>query len=199
LKLIALDKYVFSAFLTVCILVIFSNTTANISTLSDIAVIAIALFNLYFVKWTYEQNRVKAINEIGNSLMPISFKCKLVFDMLCQYDSSTLVMDEGQEQEYENLISVIETKKHLFPSQIRAEMGDVLENSVLYLNYNKRMRASAASLAKVVEGPDDGKPIGSFLCDETQWIWENRSKESAKIDALAKAIEHYFVEMQSKI
>ncbi|MFZ8200459.1 hypothetical protein [Alteromonas portus] len=189
-----LDKYIYSLFAFVLLSVLLSQIKSDFGTVSDVAMVFIALANLIFVVRAFNSDRQKKEKEAGDALMPIAFESKMVGDMLAQ-DVPSHIMTVEQEEQYIKLMTDIKKAKHIFPPQVKQIMESVIENSILFINYNTRMRSKAAAGAKIGDVERDGRIVNNqFLYDEEQWIWDNRALESQKLHQLSDAIDSYFTE-----
>lgn len=189
-----LDKYIYSLFAFVLLSVLLSQIKSDFGTVSDVAMVFIAFANLIFVVRAFNSDRQKKDKEAGDVLMPIAFESKMVSDMLAQFVPNH-VMTAEQEEQYIKLMTDIKKYKHIFPIQIKQNMEAAIENSILFINYNTRMRSKAAAGAKIGDVEWDGRIVNNqFLYDEEQWIWDNREFESQKLHQLSESIDSYFTE-----
>lgn len=189
-----LDKYIYSLFAFVLLSALLSQIKSDFGTVSDVAMVFIAFANLIFVVRAFNSDRQKKDKEAGDALMPIAFESKMVGDMLAQFVPNH-VMTAEQEEQYVKLMTDIKKAKHIFPIQIKQNMEAAIENSILFINYNTRMRSKAAAGAKIGDVERDGRIVNNqFLYDEEQWIWDNRAFESQKLHQLSEAIDSYFTE-----
>lgn len=189
-----LDKYIYSLFVFVLLSVLLSQIKSDFGTVSDVAMVFIAFANLIFVVRAFNSDRQKKDKEAGDALMPIAFESKMVGDMLAQFVPNH-VMTAEQEEQYIKLMTDIKKAKHIFPIQIKQNMEAAIENSILFVNYNTRMRSKAAAGAKIGDVEREGRIVNDqFLYDEEQWIWDNRAFESQKLHQLSEAIDSYFTE-----
>lgn len=193
-RLAKLDKYIYSLFAFVLLSVLLSQINNDFGTVSDAAMVFIALANLIFVIRAFNSDRQKKDKEAGDALMPIAFESKMVGDMLAQFLPNH-VMTAEQEHQYIKLMTDIKKAKHVFPTQIKQNMEAAIENSISFINYNTRMRSKAAAGAKIGDVERDGRIVNNrFLNEEEQWIWDNRALESQKLHQLSEAIDSYFME-----
>lgn len=189
-----LDKYIYSLFVFVLLSALLSQIKSDFGTVSDVAMVFIAFANLIFVVRAFNSDRQKKDKEAGDALMPIAFESKMVGDMLAQFVPNH-VMTAEQEEQYIKLMTDIKKAKHIFPIQIKQNMEAAIENSILFVNYNTRMRSKAAAGAKIGDVEREGRIVNDqFLYDEEQWIWDNRAFESQKLHQLSEAIDSYFTE-----
>lgn len=191
---VKLDKYIYSLFAFVLLSALLSQIKSDFGTVSDVAMVFIAFTNLIFVVRAFNSDKQKKDKEAGDALMPIAFESKMVGDMLTQFVPNH-VMTAEQEEQYIKLMTDIKKAKHIFPIQIKHNMEAAIENSILFINYNTRMRSKAAAGAKIGDVEREGGIVNNqFLYDEEQWIWENRAFESQKLHQLSEAIDSYFTE-----
>lgn len=193
-RLTKLDKYIYSLFAFVLLSVLLSQIKSDFGTVSDVAMVLIALANLIFVVRAFKADRQKNDKEAGDALMPIAFESKMVGDMLAQFVPSH-VMTAEQEEHYIKLMTDIKKAKHVFPIATKQEMEAAIDNSILFINYNTIMRSKVAAGATIGDIECDGKVVNQqFLYGEEQWIWDNRALESQKLHQLSEAIDSYFTE-----
>ena len=189
-----LDKYIYFSFAFVLLSVLLSQIKSDFGTVSDVAMVCIAFANLIFVIRAFYSDIQKKNKEAGDALMPIAFEAKMVGDMLAQFVPNHIMTAE-QEEQYIKLMKDIKKAKHIFPTPIRRTMEAAIINSILFINYNTRMRSKAAVGAKTGYAEQDGRIVNEqFLYDEEQWIWDNRALESQKLHQLSDAIDSYFTE-----
>ncbi len=97
-RLAELDKYNYSLFAFVLLSVLFSQMKSDFGTVSDVAMVIIALANLIFVVRAFNVDRQKKAKEAGDALMPIAFQSKMVGDMLAQFVPNHIMTAEQEEQ-----------------------------------------------------------------------------------------------------
>jgi hypothetical protein len=171
-RLAKLDKYIYSLFAFVLLSVLFSQMKSDFGTVSDVAMVIIALANLIFVVRAFNVDRQKKAKEAGDALMPIAFQSKMVGDMLAQFVPNHIMTAE-QEEQYIKLMTDIKKAKHIFPTQIKERMVAAIDNSI-------ELQGATA--------------YNRFLNHEEQWIYDNRALESQKLLQLSEAIDSYFME-----
>jgi hypothetical protein len=178
----------------VLLYLLLSQIKSDFGTVSDVAMVFIALANLFFVVRAFNSDKQKKDKEAGDALMPIAFESKMLGDMLAQFVPDH-VMTVEQEEQYIKLMTDIQKAKHVFPTQIKQNLEAAIENSILFINYNTRMRSKSAARAIIDDVEHDGRIVNNqFLYDEEQWIWDNRPLESKKLHQLSEAIDSYFTE-----
>jgi hypothetical protein len=192
-RLAKLDKYIYSLFAFVLLSVLFSQMKSDFGTVSDVAMVIIALANLIFVVRAFNVDRQKTAKEAGDALMPIAFQSKMVGDMLAQFVPNHIMTAE-QEEQYIKLMTDIKKAKHIFPTQIKDRMEAAVDNSILFINYNISMRSKATSGATFGDELQGATAYKRFLNHEEQWIYDNRALESQKLLQLSEAIDSYFME-----
>jgi hypothetical protein len=192
-RLARLDKYIYSLFAFVLLSVLFSQMKSDFGTVSDVAMVIIALANLIFVVRAFNVDRQKKAKEAGDALMPIAFQSKMVGDMLAQFVPNHIMTAE-QEEQYIKLMTDIKKAKHIFPTQIKDRMEAAVDNSILFINYNIPMRSKATSDATFGDELQGATAYKRFLNHEEQWIYDNRALESQKLLQLSEAIDSYFME-----
>jgi hypothetical protein len=190
-RLAKLDKYIYSLFAFVLLSVLFSQVKSDFGTVSDVAMVIIALANLIFVVRAFNVDRQKKAKKAGDALMPIAFQSKMVGDMLAQFVPNHIMTAE-QEEQYIKLMADIKKAKHIFPTQIKERMVAAIDNSIVFINYNTLMRSKVAAGATVEDVAQDGAIAN--MHNEEQWIWDNRALESQKLHQFSEAIDSYFME-----
>ncbi|WP_289031843.1 hypothetical protein [uncultured Paraglaciecola sp.] len=89
-------KYIYLLFAFVPLFVLLSQINSNFGTVSDVAMVFIALANLIFVVRAFNLDRHKKDKEVGDALMPVAFESKLIGDMLAQFVPNHIMTAEQQ-------------------------------------------------------------------------------------------------------